>query len=619
MGSNRFYIRVSQLGDDGPGILAYLLGMAAGVCFILSMSLYCDWPFSHEVASRWVTQVRTRVRVELHSRLFPHEPLTKTEGTVNAQWAQLELQFSLVQSFLTEDNCKQNRKNLAACVAVVNRLLDYSDMSSEFVPGSSSTIAHVFRQEIADFGFAHIRKRESNLGTDLRLVVEQDKKMRQDRELEWSRMRLLNDDMPFEKVARWLKYELVDVGNESELTGVAYNTYLSVARDPHSQIIPMTLYKTFFGQGTKQFSGFGVDFQRLGDNVFVYEVVDGTPAQRVGLQPYDLLVEVNDTAVAGLSMREILDEIRFAEPVKLKISRAGKELVFNITKVQNLPMHDVVSTLLGADQSIVGYIKVARFATGVCKTVKGALEYFNHNDVQSVVLDLRNNTGGDLGEGICLTSLFLAKGSPIVRIENLLGANQDRLFHAPADPTTTLPLYVLVNSRTASASEIFAGVIQEYHRGLILGQRTFGKGTTQVGRSWSRNPNDPASKKFIYLSTVGRFLLPSGYSIQIHGVQPDIAAFGNPWPTEYDQFAIREEDHPSYVEPTERPEHIMNPELANRLAACKSAQDQAGERFDQLQRAGMYPDYPLISAQYWSRCLNQGPNPVQVNAASAMH
>jgi carboxyl-terminal processing protease len=274
------------------------------------------------------------------------------------------------------------------------------------------------------------------------------------------------------------------------------------------------------------FAGVGIvlDVDPTTKSLLVVQTIDGGPADKAGIQPGDIITTVDDKATQGLSIEQDSSLIRgkAGTSVQLTVSRKGEEkpIIFQITR-ETIHAPSVRERIVNDD---IGYVQVLVFGLTTGQELTSAMEKLEKQGVKGIILDLRNNGGGYLNAAIDVSSLFIPEG-PIVSID----ARTKPLTTYDAENTAmpTMPLAVLVNEFTASASEITSGAIQDSGAGVLIGTKTFGKGVVQTIYPL---PDGSAIK-----ITTARYLTPSGRDINSIGIQPDIqvgdvkpADFGRP-------------------------------------------------------------------------------------------
>lgn len=278
--------------------------------------------------------------------------------------------------------------------------------------------------------------------------------------------------------------------------------------DPHSSYTTADETKALTEPLNGNFSGIGVQFQMVQDTVYVIQTVAGGPSEKVGIIPGDRIVAANDTAIAGVKMPQskVMKHLRGSKGsiVNLKVVRRSEAdtLEFRV-KRDDIPLYTIDAAYMASPTT--GYVKVSSFGAETGKEFAQAMKQLRSQGMKSLVIDLQDNGGGYLSAAVDLAQEFLPAGSTVVYTE---GLNQPaQYFKAQkSNPDTEIPIVVLVNEYSASASEIFAGAMQDYDRGTIVGRRTFGKGLVQ-------RPFPFPDGSMIRLTTA-HYYTPSGRSIQ---------------------------------------------------------------------------------------------------------
>jgi len=278
--------------------------------------------------------------------------------------------------------------------------------------------------------------------------------------------------------------------------------------DPYTNYIPESEVEDYRFMTTGQYGGIGALIGQKGDQVVITDPYEGYPAQKADLRAGDVIIEIDGKSIKGKKYDEISKILKGQPrtPVKLLIQRDGSKdpIEKNITrdeiKINSVPY-------FGMLDSEIGYIRLTGFTDNAGLEVKDALtELKTKHNAKSVVLDLRGNPGGLLNEAVNITNIFVDKGVEVVTTKGKV-KEWDKAYKALNNPVDTeIPLVVLVNSGSASASEIVSGSIQDLDRGIVVGQRTFGKGLVQTTRPLSYN----AQLKV----TTAKYYIPSGRCIQ---------------------------------------------------------------------------------------------------------
>ncbi len=278
--------------------------------------------------------------------------------------------------------------------------------------------------------------------------------------------------------------------------------------DPHTTYIPARNMQEVQEEMQGNFSGIGVQFSIQDDTVRVIEVISGGPSGNVGILPGDRIVRVNDSIIAGIDVKNqtVMNLLRGEKNSKVNVGIIRKgynnELNFEITR-GDVPLFSVdVSYMIDEE---TGFIKVSRFAETTYEDFMEGMEKLSDNGAKKVIVDLRQNTGGSLVSVLQMVDEFLEKGEPILYTE---GSHQPRkTYNASAKATwKDMQLYIMIDEFSASASEIFAGAMQDNDRGIVIGRRSFGKGLVQE--------QIPLMDGSALRLTVARFYTPSGRCIQ---------------------------------------------------------------------------------------------------------
>lgn len=309
------------------------------------------------------------------------------------------------------------------------------------------------------------------------------------------------------EILSYINQGYVDSVNTSEIIEKTIPEILKNL-DPHTTYIPPTDMKEVQEEMTGKFSGIGVQFSIMEDTVRVIEVISGGPSSKVGIMPGDRIVKVNDSIIAGVNVENntVLNLLRGDKDTKVLvgIARKGteKQLDFEITR-GDIPINSIdVSYLIDNE---TGFIKISRFANKTYKEFMDGMEKIKDAGAKKVIIDLRQNPGGSLVAVLQMVDEFLGKDEPILYTQ---GINQPRKTYnaSGSDTWKDFKVYVMIDEFSASASEIFAGAIQDNDRGFIIGRRSFGKGLVQE--------QIPLSDGSALRLTVARFYTPSGRCIQ---------------------------------------------------------------------------------------------------------
>ena len=319
----------------------------------------------------------------------------------------------------------------------------------------------------------------------------------------------------FGEVFERVRSGYVEEVSDQQLIEAAINGMLS-ALDPHSSYMNAKNFTDMQVQVQGQFGGLGIEVTMENGFVKVVSPIDDTPASAAGLKPNDFIVAIDGESVQGLSLAEAVDRMRgpVDSAIKLTIKRENTN-TFDVTlKRAVVKIQSVKSQVQGND---IGYIRISSFNeqtdSGLQKAMKSLRDKAGTKLV-GIVLDLRNNPGGLLDQAIAVSNDFLDKGEIVSTRGRRTEDAQRYDAKASGDLTKGLPMVVLINGGSASASEIVAGALQDHHRAILLGTKSFGKGSVQT---IIQLPGHGAMRL-----TTARYYTPSGRSIQGEGIQPDI-------------------------------------------------------------------------------------------------
>lgn len=308
--------------------------------------------------------------------------------------------------------------------------------------------------------------------------------------------------------------EVINLVNENYVETVDWSdviegavTGLLETLDPHSTYIPSEDFESVNERFEGNFTGIGIEFDIINGWITVITPVEGSPSQKVGLRPGDRIIEIEGKSAYKFSQTQVFNTLRGPKgtPVNIKISRPGLEQSLDFTIIRDrIPIYSVPASIM-LDET-TGYVLVSRFAHDTAVEFEAALRELEAAGMEQLIIDLRNNGGGYLGQAVEIVDKFIALEDTIVyTIGRHPSLNQVHLAHK--SPThKPMPVIVLINRGTASASEIVAGALQDHDRALIVGETSFGKGLVQHQFKLS----DGSALRV----TVARYYTPSGRLIQ---------------------------------------------------------------------------------------------------------
>ena len=320
----------------------------------------------------------------------------------------------------------------------------------------------------------------------------------------------------FGDVFERVRVDYVEEVSDSELIEAAINGMLS-SLDPHSRYLNAKSFEDMQTQTRGEFGGLGIEVT-MDDNGFVKVItpIDDTPAQRAGLVPGDFVTHLDGESILGLTLAEAVDKMRgpIDSGIVLTIQRPGAEASFDVEIIR--AVSSIRSVRVRMEDDDVAYVRISSFSEKTTRDLEREIDKLRDeygDTLKGLVLDLRNNPGGLLDQAVSVSDSFLVQGE----IVSTRGRRPDSIqrFNAKSgDLIDGMPMIVLINGGSASASEIVAGALQDHHRAIVLGTRSFGKASVQTVI--------PLGGHGAMRLTTARYYTPAGTSIQARGIHPDI-------------------------------------------------------------------------------------------------
>lgn len=353
----------------------------------------------------------------------------------------------------------------------------------------------------------------------------------------------LDEIRTFTEVFAKVKNDYVEPVNDRELLESAIRGMLE-GLDPHSSYLNKEAYQELQEGTSGEFGGLGIEVGMEDGFVKVISPIDGTPAERAGIKPGDLIIRLNETPVKGMSLNDAVNIMR-GKPgtqITLTVVREDQDKPLDIVIIR-----DIIKIKSVRSRSLepgYGYLRISHFQIHTPDDVRAALLKLkdeSKDNFKGLILDLRNNPGGILSAAVAVSDFFIDQGL-IVYTEGRVPDSRLRFTAKPDDVLNNAPIVVLVNEGSASASEIVAGALQDHKRAIIMGQQTFGKGSVQTIL--------PMSSESALKLTTARYYTPSGRSIQASGITPDILI---------DKFKVEDvEDESNIVKEADLSGHLDN-------------------------------------------------------------
>jgi carboxyl-terminal processing protease len=306
--------------------------------------------------------------------------------------------------------------------------------------------------------------------------------------------------------------------DETEPKEVIYGAVRGMLRalDPHSSFMDPDSYREMQVETSGSFGGLGIEITVRDDQLTVVAPIEGTPASRAGVQPGDKIVKIEGLATKDMSLADAVKRMRGPKGTKVSITilREGQKELQDLTLTREIIQ--VQSVKVQELEPGIGYIRLRQFQERSAHDVEAGLEKLEKTGrLSGLILDLRNNPGGLLSAAVEISERFLGGGKLVVYTEGRVRSQNMRFVANGRHAVTEVPLVVLVNQGSASASEIVAGAVQDHGRGVVLGQQTFGKGSVQT--------IIPLPDGSGLRLTTARYFTPKGRSIHGKGIAPDIA------------------------------------------------------------------------------------------------
>lgn len=347
----------------------------------------------------------------------------------------------------------------------------------------------------------------------------------------------------FTNILSIVRKNYVEEVETKNLVNGAINGMLN-SLDPHSAYLTPELYKDLQMDTQGRFGGLGIEITVKGGVLTVVSPIEDTPAFKAGIKPGDMIFKIEDEFTKDMTLVDAVKKMRGPKGTKINLSikREGVPELIDFTLVRDtIRVQSVRSRVL---ESGYGYIRLAQFQERSDRDVQKALEKLaaEKSGLKGLVLDLRNNPGGLLTQAVRVADLFLDSGL-IVYTEGRIESQKQKYFAQKDGSWMDFPIVVLVNGGSASASEIVAGALQDHKRAVVLGTKTFGKGSVQTIL--------PLDDNSALRLTTARYFTPSGRSIQATGIVPDIVVDATPQqdgkPDEKKRPMLREENLPGHL------------------------------------------------------------------------
>lgn len=528
-------------------------------------------------------------------------------GQVESPWKGTGLDFDLLERRVNTQSCRETAERFLACIAAVQSLLDTSPRALQLLhvdwvaePGYE----HRWMQRFGKLGVVEtVREERSNILDEIRAMRK--------RILAWQ-AGYRDNGMPeadFTRLIEWARTTLVRPGQEEHYTAAAINGYLSI-KDAHAQILPASLPAdagapraagAVRDDNAHSYTGIGASLQALAGNIIVTGIVPGSPASAAGIEASDALLAVDGQPVASTSVPEVVALLRgiAGTEVSLRLQRRDRTYEAQLRRAP-VEIRNVASSVRKDRYRSWGHLRIAAFnSERTCADSHRELRALITSGVDGLLLDLRDNMGGLVDQAVCVADLFLEPGLLILDIRGTRHEEPSRPLYSRRPAMTEVPIVTLVNAATGSASEALVGALRDHGRSVIIGNRTFGKGTIQTLRPW----NDSGTVMLYF--TAARMYTPGGRTAQLVGLEPDLRVTAKPDEPHSGGTILREQDlFPTALpSPPAQPEPRRYWDLAA-IEACLDSDGLAERRRPQPSAVESIRDYPRDVGYDLLHCLH---------------
>lgn len=415
--------------------------------------------------------------------------------SADSYWSETGLSARELELALQPESCLQDHKTFLGCVNAISSMAErYSlalDFSGHLVPMTEDTI---------------------------------NARLTEKRELEdWEKKfegAELSPDFSFLELWKELDRTYVRAPERSAVVAAGLNGFLSVTKDPHTYILPLNLYEEVVARSDARPSHLGFISKRVRGGAYVRKVFAGSPAAVVGLKKGDRILEINGTPVLSLHPAQYNEMLKSRDRDRLRLwverrenGRRSKKYFEILKSDEAYP--NVLSRWVDESKR-VGIVTIHKFSRDTCSQARREVIALKEEGLAGLILDLRDNPGGQVDEAACLLNLFVDKNKDLFETRYLDPTRPTDRYRTERDSIYKGPLSVLINGGSASASEIVAGSLKDLNRATLVGERSFGKGTFQDGHLWGVNP------RVAYFETEGFYYFPTGWTPQLVGLEPDL-------------------------------------------------------------------------------------------------
>ncbi len=434
--------------------------------------------------------------------VYYHFERPDLQETVLNAWQATKLKPAELEGFLRDEHCYLDQSRFTACALALKA------MAREY-----QLVMHVHTGIFEPKDFRTLSAKDKRVRPQF--LQKALKKI-------FMRNQLSEERFSFLNAWRWLLKEKIQKNEESYIISIGLNTLEASIHDPHTYLVPVKYFENTMMSPKEEEIGLGLSLRLINDRFVVSHVYPNSPAKKQNIQVGDEIVKINEQVISGLTVGRVQGLLigNLGTEVTLSIrhqSKQSRQITLIRTRVKT---PQVEARLLERAEGLVGLVTLRRFFPGSCGRVEKSVKSLIGEGAQGLIVDLRDNPGGPLDEAACIANLFVEKNKKLFEARYFSAENNIEVYSTEKDPIYQGPVATLVNYASASSAEALAGSLQDLGRAVVVGQRTFGKGSFQKGRLWEKN------SRIAIFETQGLYFLPTGRTPQINGIAPDIEVKG---------------------------------------------------------------------------------------------
>ncbi len=519
-------------------------------------------------------------------------------------WQETGLGPSELFNGITNKVCRSTELDIRACLSALDSFASASDPARRFVP--KAWLAEQKDQQATverDFGtMVLVQVKPKAVAEAKKSVREMMLEMKMERDkFNAALFSAGRSNFDFDN-ARETIIKLTSVkAQESFQTAAAITTYLETF-DGHARLQPTAqLRESVESSGDESYAGIGMTFRQVDTKHFIESFMDGSPADKSELRVGDALEKVNGVSLEGMSSEGIRKLVMGPAGSKVSVEvKRGSELVRIDIIRSKIEILNVSSSLIDDGRTKYAYVKLAAFMSkSGCPDIAKAISTHQANGARAIILDVRGNPGGLVDQAACIGGLFV--GPKVIMKVLQLGENFMRNVTSREQQRFTLPMVILIDAGSASASEVLSGALQDHKRGWVLGERSFGKGSVQQSRDYpfatGFTPVLQTGKISIF-ETIATFYQPNGRTNQLAGIIPNFEVSAKPGMTEDERYRMREAEFvPNAVPVKSVPWVETRPEEVQKIRSCLATKGVAQAKYEASATARKRLDYQILSAQ----------------------